>query len=333
MENAGYQKQFVELLKQTVPAHISLAEEVSEVLKISADSAYRRLRGETDLSLDEVMQLARHFQISMDSLWSMQPGAVTFQVHPFTGAMDGFAVYLESLHRDLQLLLKADSSHVTYAAEDLPVFYSLFFPSLARFKVGYWNKSTLNVQSLQSLCIEDIPIPEHWFVLMREIAESFVHLNTTEIWNEDSLKSTIRQVRYYWEAGFIREKETALAVCSDLVKIIELLRSQCENGYKRSPGSGQQTTTTYELYTCDLMIGSNCVIIQAGEREASYIGYNSFNYMRTLNSWFNTQEKAWMQNLIAKSTLISKVAEKQRFQFFKELLKQTEQLRADIVAV
>ena len=90
---------------------------------------------------------------------------------------------------------------------------------------------------------------------------------------------------------------------------------------------GQFTNSNYTLYVSDLMIGNNCVFLKSQEKMASYIGFNSFNYMRTTDQFFNLQNEAWMRNLITKATLISSVAEKARNQFFKQNFMQVEGLR------
>lgn len=328
-----YQRYFVELLRKMVPANINLAEEISSLLKISADSAYRRLRCETDISYNETLVLCKHFDIPLDALTDESPEAITFKIHRLDGSLEHFGTYMDSLNADIINMGRFDSKEIIYAAEDLPVFYSFFLPLLARFKIAYWNKSILNMAELQGLVVEDVHIPADWMEKLDSIASHFQKVNSTEIWNEDTLKSTIRQIRFYWEAGFFKHKESALGVIEELRTLIDIIQRQCETGKKFNHRKGQFTEADYTLYTCDLMIGSNCVFMRAEEKEASYIGYNSFNYMRTSNAYFNEQEKSWINNLITKSTLISKVAEKQRNLFFKELFRQIEELHVFVKEV
>ena len=64
------QTNFIELLKRSAPMHISLAEELSELLQISLDSVYRRLRCETDITLSETFAICKHFNIPLKTQWS-----------------------------------------------------------------------------------------------------------------------------------------------------------------------------------------------------------------------------------------------------------------------
>lgn len=73
-----FSEQFIKRIKKVVPPNISLADEIAGVLEISNDSAYRRLRGETAITLDEAMTLCNHFKINLDASGSKTQGKVTF---------------------------------------------------------------------------------------------------------------------------------------------------------------------------------------------------------------------------------------------------------------
>lgn len=327
-ENPNYQSHFVEALRKAVPANLNLADEIGQVLGISSDSSYRRIRGKTEFTLNETVALCKHFDVPLEILSaSISSEAVTFRTNKLDNDMESFTHYLEGLYRDLNWLQKYDNAEIIYAAEDLPVFYSLFFPVLARFKMCYWTKSILNVPEMQRLKIEDVELPQSWHETASRIAELFLKVRSIEIWNFDTMKSTYEQIRFYWDAGFFREKKTAIEVIDEFRDVITMIERQSEMGKKMNLKKGQFSSADYVLYTSDLMIGNNCVLIKADDKEACYIGYNSFNYMRTGNRFFNEQVEGWLKNLISKSTLVSMVSEKQRNQFFKTTISKIDALR------
>lgn len=327
----NYQILLLEALKKMVPQNMNLAEELSQLLEISLDSTYRRLRGETELTLKEAIRICRHFEIPLDILLNSDiPDIVAFKINSLTGQHESFKGYLDGLLNDLQRLNRFDNRQLYYAAEDLPVFYHFFFPKLSAFKMLYWTKSILNVHDFQHLKVEDWVTPEIWIPEIQQIAQEFMRVPTIEIWNDDTVKSTIQQIRFYWEAGFFRTRESALLVVEELKNLIEMVQRQSENGKKFIPSKQIIIDTEYSLYISDLMVGNNCVFLNAGDKQSSYIGYNSFNYMRTTNRVFNDQVSSWLNNLMSKSTLISKVGEKQRNQFFKAINQRIVQLEEQI---
>ncbi|HEY1040435.1 MAG TPA: hypothetical protein VGF30_13565, partial [Bacteroidia bacterium] len=86
--------------------------------------------------------------------------------------------------------------------------------------------------------------------------------------------------------------------------------------------SGKRAGGTYHLYNSDLVIGTNCIHVKAGTNNFSYISFNTMNSLTTANKVFCKEIEHWMKNLIKKSSLISGSAEKQRFQFFKNMQRQ-----------
>jgi len=60
---------------------------------------------------------------------------------------------------------------------------------------------------------------------------------------------------------------------------------------------------------------------------ASYLGYHTFNFMRTKNADFNRSTQDWLDNMRQKGTLISEAGEKQRWQFFHSMNRQIEELQ------
>ncbi len=318
---------FVETLRKAIPSNYNLADEVSEVLGISADSSYRRLRCETEFTLSETLTLCNHFDVPLESLSANFTEAVTFRTNKLSSEINSFTQYLDGLYRDLSWLHQFEESEIVYAAEDLPVFYSLLFPAIARFKMSYWSKSILNVPEMQRLKIEDVHLPESWHDTAAKISQLFLNVRSIEIWNSDTMKSTIEQFRFYWESGFFREKVTAIELLDEMDKLVDTIQLQAEEGKKINNRTGQISQAEYVLYASELMIGNNTVYIKGEHKEASYIGYNTFNYMRTGNRFFNEQVDSWQKNLISKSTLISKVGEKQRAQFFKLMRQQMNDLR------
>src|SRR4051812_12477307 len=68
MHEAQLQEYLFQRVKEKLPATTSLADAVAETLFISNDSAYRRIRGETPLVLEEARTLCNRFSISFDEV-------------------------------------------------------------------------------------------------------------------------------------------------------------------------------------------------------------------------------------------------------------------------
>jgi len=72
MENNQLQVMFFQYIKSKLPSHLSLVDALADLLEISNDSAYRRIRGEKVISLEEIAKIASHFKLSVDQLLSLK---------------------------------------------------------------------------------------------------------------------------------------------------------------------------------------------------------------------------------------------------------------------
>ena len=60
------QSAFLAQIRNRLPENTSFADELADFLNVSRDSAYRRIRGETVLSLDEVKKLYDQYGVWRD---------------------------------------------------------------------------------------------------------------------------------------------------------------------------------------------------------------------------------------------------------------------------
>ncbi len=317
------QEVFIKHLKQAVPANVSLVDDIADLLKISNDSAYRRLRNETELSLDETYKICKHYRISIDSVFSNKGDSVTCNYIKLTDSAHNFENYLTSLLTQLQRLSKSEDSKVIYAAEEIPIFHSFYSKELAAFKLFYWQRSVLNVPEYQTRKFDWDSIPEKQLQLAVDIHDTYIKVPSIEIWTDETIQTTIKQIEYYFESGAFKEKDDAITVLQELKKMMQAINHYAESENKSD--SGKKPTTSFNLYNSDLVIGTNCIHVNLGGAVFSYISFNTLNSLTTGNQEFCEEIEHWMKNLIKKSTLISGIAEKQRFQFFSKAYKAIDQ--------
>lgn len=309
------QEVFIKKLRETVSPNVSLSEELADILNISSDSAYRRLRNETEFTLKEVHTIARHFNISIDSLFAFKNDFVTCNYIKLTDSVENFEKYLANLAGQLKVLKQLKNRQIIYAAEEVPIFHSLGTDPLRAFKLFYWQRSVLNVPEYQNKKYSLDIIPPKLLEIAGEINETYKHVPSIEIWTDNTIMTTVKQIEFYFESGAFKNKEDALMVLEQLDKMIDGL-----SGYSEHQGkvAGEEN---YKLYNSDLVIGTNCIHITTDHFNSSYISFNTLNSLTTTNQVFCEEIEHWMKNLMKKSTLISGSAEKQRFRFFNNMHK------------
>jgi hypothetical protein len=314
------QAQFIQLLKESIPANHSLVDEMADLLDVSTDSAYRRIRGETALTIDEVSKICSHYRIPFDQagIKGGKGDSVTFSYNHLSKSSESFEAYLNNILADIRHIKSLGNKEIIFAAEDVPIFHHFSFPKLSAFKIFYWSRSILNTTDMEGKKYEPSAVPQKLMDTVSEIYEMYLQVPSIEIWSEDTLNSTLKQVEYYWDSGLFRNKSDMMDVLDDISEMIKRIEWQAAHSTKfRGEVPGASSIENYTLYNSELMIGNNCVLIKAGGSRHAYISHNTFNTMVTTNSAFCDETENWLKNIIKKSTLISGVSEKQRFRFFK----------------
>ena len=279
MESA--QTVLMQRIKNALPANMSLVDELADLLKVSNDSAYRRMRGETQLSIEEIASICNHFKISFDAfINSKNDSSVNFTYHQLSSHVNTFREYLQGIKDDLSQMARfpENEREILFAAEDIPVFQHFAHPHLTAFKIFYWNKSILNAKGYEDIKFEITNVDSDLLEIASDIYELYSKINSIEIWSDDTANSTLKQIEFYWDAGAFKSKQDALKVCEEVGEMLARISKQAEINVKLdSNNKPASTEPNYSLYHSDVMIGNNCVLSTVAGIKNTYISYHTFN--------------------------------------------------------
>lgn len=308
------QLQFLNRIREMIPENHAFVDELSDVMNLSTDSIYRRLRGETALSIDEVALLCRHYKISFDTF--AHPNAqVNFQYHLLKNPLD-FKLYLQDIRDDMQRIASAPNKQIVYAAIDIPIFHHFAYPELGAFKMFYWLKAIVNLPQLEDSKFDPKVVNEEMATLGKEIYELYCQIPSVEIWTADTVNSLVKQIEFFWESGNFQKNEDAILICEQAIEELNHIERQAAISSKKVNGESSEASR-YLLYESDIEIGNNCILTQKSEELAVYLSVHTFNKMLTRHPSFCADTQLWLDNLTRKSVLISGSAEKNRYRFFK----------------
>ncbi len=326
------QMAFVQKLKELAPANASLADEIAELLTVSTDSAYRRLRGETSISLDEAVSICNHFKVPFSAFTESLAGLVTFRYKQLDDDMESMYNYLHGLEHTLDMLMLANDKKIIYGMVDIPILHQLGFRQIGCFKMFYWMKALMGVKSLEGQKFSPNLIPADMQKLGTNVLNKYRKVPSVEIWSDDLLFPTLKQIEYSWDSGWFESAESAIAVCEDMR---EMLRNACqmaENGSKLLQDVKDVSSQNYQMYFSELLIGNNTIMAWADNLRAVYLSHHTFNNINTTNEQFCDETAAWLEKHLKKATLISGTAEKQRVRFFNQLERNIDRTIAKIKA-
>ncbi|MDD1443871.1 hypothetical protein MEO93_26700 [Dolichospermum sp. ST_sed3] len=317
-------------IKDGLPPNLSLVHEISELLGLSYDSAYRRLRGEKELTLDEVKLLCLHYRVSIDTLINMKSNNVVFNSLIISDQGITFTGWLESILDELKKINVCKEKEIIYSAKDIPIFHYFEFPEIFAFKVYFWHKALIPSSEFREKIIK-LDIPEPFLEIGRQIATIYKKIPTAELWNEETFNSIIRQIEFSYVSGYFSDSKDAMRLCNVLEAMILHLQKQAEVGFRFLHGTNPEGIEgSYKLYCNEVLLGDNTIFVRKDNQPITFFTFNVVNLLVTSNPLFCQQIETSLRILMHESSLISSTATKDRNRFFIKLIDKVNTLRKKI---
>ena len=308
-------------IREMLPPQAPVAEIVSEILHISSDSAYRRIRGETPLVLEEVRQLCEHFHLSMDQLFELKDDTVVFSNIRINNQHYSYEKYLTGLLGLVRQISSCSEKEIIYLTKDVPIVHNFYFSPLIAFRYFFWMKNILQHPDFAGRGFMMNGVSPAIESVSRELAREYTRIPSVEIWNSECINSTISQVEFCKDSGYFSSAADIRVVYQSLEETIHHLKAQVEAGVKFMPGEDPGSAKgNYRFFYNRVILGDNTILVRAGQARTVYLNYDVLNYMTTRDEVFCGQCHDDLQRLMRQSTLISQTGEKKRNIFFGILL-------------
>ncbi len=321
MTESNLQKELFAYIKEGLPAHISLVDTLAELLGISYDSVYRRIRGEKPITLDELKLLCEKFNLSLDQVLQLNSNKILFTDPEANEDNRDFKQYLNGLVQAFAQFKQAEKREMLYLSKDVPVFHFFYFKELTAFKAFFWERSILNNPEYdgKTFSIKNYDVAEA-FAMGQKILQDYNDIPSSELWNYESINSTILQIEYYRDAGIFETRADLDAVADSCDAMLQHLQKQAEKGVKFLPGAGEAGyKAKLKLYINEIILGNNSIMVELDGQRISFINYIVLKYISSTDKKFTAKTFDNFNNLVSRSVMISGTGEKERVKFFKTL--------------
>jgi hypothetical protein len=304
-------------IRSALPSNLSLADEIADVLDISIDSAYRRVRGEKQLSFEEIQKLSKRFHLSIDKILNLKSDSVVFSGNFIDSKNFDFLKHLDSIYNNLYYLASFEQKELIYFSKDVPIYYYCMFPELAAFKFFVWMKTLLQFPDYAVPKFSMEKIESSFYEKAKKIAELSCQIPTTEILNVESFQTTLRQIEYYKDTGLFASRSDLDMQYNKLEEMNDHMQNICAAGRKYMPGQKPLLThASLKMYVNDFVIGDNSSVAVLNDKKLCFLLHNIINYLLTHDEEFCNYSYDFVHNIIKKSTQISDVGERERVMFF-----------------
>jgi hypothetical protein len=119
-----------------------------------------------------------------------------------------------------------------YLCKDLPFWQFYLFPDLAAFKTFFWSKTLLNKPefSQRQFSLAGFPHDEY-FQVGQELNKEYNQIPSIELWNRESINSTLSQIEYYRDSGMFQTQDDFEKVVDSFLQTLDHSRT---TGRKRN---------------------------------------------------------------------------------------------------
>jgi len=169
-------------------------EALQELMGIGRDAVYRRFRGETPLSPDELSLLAKSYNLSLDELAFQESNKFTFVYNSFTKPIASFKDFLKEVHQGMQEIQMLPNSRLFYTTAEIPVFHYLQFPELISFKLYVWARTIWNFGDMTERPFAFDLVDQESLQIAGQILYMYNVVPSTELWHLNIVDNTLNHI-------------------------------------------------------------------------------------------------------------------------------------------
>lgn len=327
------QQRIFDAIKQQLPKDEKIAAVLMNVLHLSQDAVYRRLRGDVPLTIYETKTLCDAYNISFDEMDAYKRGSVNFSYMPLDRIGLNFESWLRGLRDGMRQIKAMDDAKMIMSINDTPIFQMFNLPHLTRFKFFFWAKTYLKIPAYEHELFKREKIDKEVLMIGIEAHNIYNSIPTVEIYSPETLRGTLRQIQYYFDAHLFEEPNYALELIDNLTDLVRHMKVQAELGRKFARGNEAPSAgNPLDMYFNETYIADNTYLVKTDSGSFVYLTHNIMNYLNTTDPYYIQESEFVLEKLMNNSNLISQVNIKDRNRFFAGLEKNIQEFRQKIEA-
>lgn len=326
----GKQADFMEKILESGGKRGDTVRKVADLLSVSVDSVYRRMREETDLSLEEAFLLSSEFKVSLGEP-ALDGASLNCKRGKMVRSVEGFESLMERFVQQFRDMRQDSEHHLYYLAANIPPFYTFSFPELGAFQLYVWMRSMYGIDGRSDEVFSMDRVPDCLRKLSQMAWEEYRNMRVTEFWNAGTVGHILEQIGYYFDAGLLPDKKEALGLCDQVQETLRMIQKQAIAGRRMSgPNLDLPTTTPYRMYWNEILQMKDQILAQPQENAILMIPYAGLNYLATADAAICEDVSRYVDHMARRSYLMEEMPERERNRFFLRIKKQIDDLRSRI---
>ncbi|EHO12642.1 hypothetical protein [Myroides odoratimimus] len=312
---SAYQKHFIHIISEQLPEGVKLVDFISELIHLGKEACYRRIRGEVEFTLTEVVTIAKAMNINLTSLIIREGGdKITCNLRVLKeDTLE--QVYIRMIEAELNVLegFEQKSRHTLHmVCKELPELLYLASDNLMKLRL---MKIELNQGVLIPTAFKKIEITSAIKRIQQRYWQALQDFKLTVYLGPDILNTLVYDILYFYKINTLTEEDKTL-IQSELNDVIDLL--------SLIGSTGKYKDKEIELYLSYLGLDISHNYLKSDGLEASVVHLSSPNSILSFDPAFNNAQEHRINMIKRTSTLISLSGEPEKVAY---LNKQREVLK------
>lgn len=216
----------VRKILELIPSHTKPVDYLSDMLDISKESAYRRLKGKMPFQLEELIRLSELLGFSIDELVALKRdnSKVVVDLIVSKDAKQGFLEKMKQYKKDVDNRLSDKSSSSVLALNYLPAEFCIHHENL--FKLSYYTWLHWKDGNMRKLKYSEVEVFPELEELRKEVVLKTKGLqNNTFILDPNVFLSPLNLVRYFCNRELINNEEKKF-IQEEYLNLIDLIERE-----------------------------------------------------------------------------------------------------------
>ncbi len=312
MRGYSINERIVRAIKQSLSENDTISNVLMDLLSLSKESVYRRLRNEIPFTLDELVKITNRFGISIDDIidsGSITTKWATLNVDKFYQPENYMKQYQSRLSEHLKLFLEMQSAKkasIRCAYNIVPYIFLLSYRKLTLFWHYRWN--FLMKGANPNFLFSNMIVPDEIIELEEQTIKEVRKIPTTFIFDKNVIANIVNDIHYFIAQQLISQSEQQ-QLKQELLDLIAEIELVTETGCFKN---GADTT----IYLSKTSIESCYHYMECDNRNFSFQRIFYIERLELNNAKFCKMQKEWIDLLKRLSILLTQSGDKQRFDFF-----------------
>lgn len=300
MKNILLSDKLIAAIQDYMPVNQKSVPFLMDILDISRESAYRRVRGDIPLTLEEAAIISAKLGLSLDELVGQNNKERAFfdlNVSKTPEATETYSQIINNINNIYEKIRKAKSSEVIIANNRVSIVLTANYEYIKKFRYFKWVHQTHNVPL--NFYFSELEVPSQLNADYKKYAYNYLRLNNiTLIIDKNVFSSLIDEMLYYYRRNLI-DKEELKAMQEELRQIVNELEQILQTGTNKAG-------VNMLIYLSALNIESNYSYLEYDGNVCSQFWVYTVNPIMVFNHEACAIQKKWLESLMKYSTLITK---------------------------